>query len=178
MIWVIWVLIIFLSAVISNFICYQLDADLKTFSQNNELAFTRYADDLTFSSNTAISKDTILEIIQLIRQNNFEVNPQKLRLKTNNRKQTVTGLTVNEKVNVDRKLLKKIRAMLHDLTQNGVQQAVKKHFNTNYVDEKNTAKFIYRLEGYINFVGQVRGKTDSLYIKQKAALNNVFNIGK
>lgn len=166
------------SPVISNFICYQLDADLKNFSQNNELAFSRYADDLTFSSNTAISKDTILEIIQLIRQNNFEVNPQKLRLKTNNRKQTVTGLTVNDKVNVDRKLLKKIRAMLHYLTQNGVQQAVKKHFQTKYVDEKNTAKFIYRLEGYINFVGQVRGKTDSLYVRQKVAFERIFENAK
>ena len=166
------------SPVISNFICYQLDNDLKEFSKTNELSFSRYADDITFSSNNAISKDTILDIINLVKKNNFEINEKKLRLKTFNRKQTVTGLTVNEKVNVDRKLLKKIRAMLHDLIKNGIHSAVKKHFKTNYIDEKNIEKFICRLEGYINFVGQVRGKNDSLYVRQKVAFEKVFENSK
>jgi RNA-directed DNA polymerase len=162
------------SPVISNFICYQLDSDLINFCKDKHLTFTRYADDLTFSSDTAISNDNTLDIINLIKKNNFEINEKKLRLKTSNRKQTVTGLTVNEKVNVDRKLLKKIRAMLHDLTTNGVEPAVKRHFHTDNVEQKHGAKFIHRLEGYINFVGQVRGKTDSLYIKHKTAFDNVF----
>jgi RNA-directed DNA polymerase len=40
------------SPVISNFICYQLDSDLIDFCGENHLTFTRYADDLTFSSDT------------------------------------------------------------------------------------------------------------------------------
>jgi RNA-directed DNA polymerase len=162
------------SPVISNFICHQLDSDLINFCKDNQLTFTRYADDLTFSSDTAISNDNTLDIINLIKKNSFEINEKKLRLKTSNRKQTVTGLTVNEKVNVDRKLLKKIRAMLHDLTTNGIDPAVKRHFHTDNVEQRHGAKFIHRLEGYINFVGQVRGKTDSLYIKHKTAFDNVF----
>lgn len=164
------------SPVISNFICYQLDSDLIDFCGENHLTFTRYADDLTFSSGTVISNDNILDIINLIKKNNFEINQKKLRLKTSNRKQTVTGLTVNEKVNVDRKLLKKIRAMLHDLTKNGIELAVKRHFHTDNVDQRHSAKFIHRLEGYINFVGQVRGKTDSLYIQHKTAFDKVFEL--
>ena len=66
--------------------------------------------------------------------------------------------------------------MLHDLTTNGVELAVKRHFNTNKVEQRLSAKFIQRLEGYINFVGQVRGKTDSLYIKNKAAFDKVFEL--
>lgn len=165
------------SPVISNYICYQLDTDLKKISKTNSWSYTRYADDLTFSSDQAISSDHILDIILIIQQHHFEINTKKLRLKTANQKQTVTGLTVNEKVNVDRKLIKKIRAMLHDLTNNGLEIATKKNFNlSNDIDEKYQSKFIHRLEGYINFVGQVRGINDALYIKQKKALVSYKNV--
>ena len=165
------------SPVISNFICKQLDTDIIQFSKKNFLAYTRYADDLTFSSNYPISDDTVLDIVNLIQKNNFKINEKKLRLRTANRKQTVTGITVNEKVNVDRKLLKKIRAMLHDLKTNGIDMATQRHFNIKgEIDTKFKGFFIHRLEGYINFVGQVRGKTDSLYIKLKTAFDSIFNI--
>ncbi len=157
------------SPVISNFICHQLDRDLKEFCVINNLTYTRYADDLTFSSDLEITTDTILDIINLINKNDFQINEKKLRLKTSGRRQIVTGLTVNEKVNVDRKLLKKIRAMLHDFTTNGLHNATKKHFNLKegYRTEYQN-RFMDRLEGYINFVGQVRGKNDPLYQKFKS----------
>lgn len=163
------------SPVISNFICLKLDNDLKMFCGENSLSFSRYADDLTFSSDTLISNDTVLDIISMIEKNNFQINEKKLRLKSSCRKQTVTGLTVNEKVNVDRKLLKKIRAMLHDFTTNGIDTATQRHFNLRgEIETKHRAKFIQRLEGYINFVGQVRGKSDGLYFKQKTLFDSLF----
>lgn len=163
------------SPVISNFICLKLDHDLKEFCDTNDLSFSRYADDLTFSADTLISNDTVLDIINLIKRNNFHINEKKLRLKSSNRKQTVTGLTVNEKVNVDRKLLKKIRAMLHDMTTNGIDYATNRHFKWSVkIETKHKAKFINRLEGYINFVGQVRGKNDKLYYKQKTLFDSVI----
>jgi RNA-directed DNA polymerase len=157
------------SPVISNFICFKLDNDLKEFCSKNGLSYSRYADDLTFSSDSFIPIDTVLDLINVIKQNHFQINDKKLRLKSSNRKQTVTGLTVNDKVNVDRKLLKKIRAMLHDLKMNGIEKAAQKHFKIKgEVDSRFQGKFIQRLEGYINFVGQVRGKTDSLYVNFKS----------
>jgi len=155
------------SPVISNFICHKLDHDLINFSAENHLTFTRYADDLTFSSNFKISQDTTLDIINLIKKNFFEKKKKKIHLKTINRKQTVTGLTVNQKVNVDRKLLKKIRAMLHDLSKNGLEKTAQRHFKVAKIDKRYTLKFINRLDGYINFVGQVRGKDDPLVLKFK-----------
>ena len=148
---------------------------MKEFCNTNGLLFSRYADDLTFSADTLISNDTVLDIINLIKKNNFQINEKKLRLKSSNRKQTVTGLTVNEKVNVDRKLLKKIRAMLHDMTTNGIDTATQRHFNfRGEIEIQHRAKFIHRLEGYINFVGQVRGKSDGLYFKQKTLFDSLF----
>ena len=156
------------SPVLSNFVCLELDANLRTFCQKNALHYSRYADDLTFSSDTIIAQDTIHNIIQLINKNGFEINKKKFRLKSSYRKQTVTGLTVNEKVNVDRKLLKKIRAMLHDWSKNGIVAATQRHFNiTDVVINNETVRFKNRLKGYIDFVGQVRGKNDAVYMKFK-----------
>ena len=163
------------SPVLSNFVCLAFDAQLREFCQRNDLKFTRYADDLTFSSDALISIETIQRIKQLVIENGFEINEKKLRLQSSSRKQTVTGLTVNEKVNVDRKLLKKIRAMLHDLRTNGIETATKRHFNPHLeVDAKMQSYFLRRLEGYINFVGQVRGKKDGDYLKLKQLFEEFF----
>jgi RNA-directed DNA polymerase len=167
------------SPVLSNFVCLELDADLRLFCRENHLQFTRYADDLTFSSNEIIPNELIVKIKELIRQNGFEPNEKKLHLTSSHRKQTVTGLTVNEKVNVDRKLLKKIRAMLHDLTKNGLETATRRHFNlTTPPDEEQKQHFIHRLSGYINFVGQVRGKNDLIYQRMvhKFQKNDIYKM--
>ncbi|MDR3141778.1 MAG: reverse transcriptase family protein [Tannerellaceae bacterium] len=152
------------SPVLSNFVCLELDADLRFFCRENHLQFTRYADDLTFSSNEFIPDEAIHRIKELIRRNGFETNEKKVYLKSSRHKQTVTGLTVNEKVNADRKRLKKIRAMLHDSTKNGIGKATQRHFNlTNPPSEEQQQLFIRRLGGYINFAGQVREKNDPMY---------------
>jgi RNA-directed DNA polymerase len=163
------------SPAISNFICLPLDKDLLEFSTLHDLTYTRYADDLTLSSNSQITSDHVLDIINIIHEHRFNINEKKLRLQTSNQKQSVTGLTVNDKVNVDRKLLRKVRAMLHDLTINGVDIATQRHFNLKTeTGHQLKGKFIHRLEGYINFIGQVRGKHDMLYMKQKLAFDEFF----
>jgi len=165
------------SPVLSNFICLKMDKELTEYCASNGLTYSRYADDMSFSSNNLISANEILDIISIIKQNRFSINEKKLRLKKANKKQTVTGLTVNEKVNVNRKLLKKTRAMLHDMTANGVNIATKKHFKTEGdIQQKLMASFINRLEGYINFIGQVRGKEDILYQKLKNSYDSEFNM--
>ena len=159
------------SPVIANFVCLALDSDLREWAAANGWTYTRYADDLTFSSDTTISKDSILDTINVIGRHGFTINGKKLRLAASNRRQTVTGLTVNKQVNVDRRLLKKIRAMLHDLTANGVGQAARRHFGVQgEVGTRYQTKFMNRLEGYINFVGQVRGKDDALYLRYRKHL--------
>ncbi len=154
------------SPVISNFICKQLDADLIDFAATNSLAYSRYADDLTFSSNSKIEQESILGIRELIEQNKFKVNEKKFRLQMSNRKQTVTGITVNEKINVDRKLLKKVRAMLHEWSTKGLLKATIAHFaysDASLDIQRLQDRFMNRLKGYIDFVGQVRGKNDLVY---------------
>ena len=163
------------SPAVANFICYQLDKELQGFCKENDLSFSRYADDLTFSSDTKFHSDTILDIVSMINKRGFSINEKKFRIQSANKKQTVTGLVVNAKVNVDRKFIRKLRAIMHDIRLNGINSAAQHHFNLKQVpDEKLLAYFIHRLEGLINFVGQVRGKQDIIYARFKNEFDEMF----
>lgn len=163
------------SPVISNFICLELDEALSTYCMKNEISYSRYADDLTFSSKQEISKAQFADLAAIIEKNQFELNVKKTRLKSNNRKQTVTGLVVNEKVNVDRKIIKMVRAMLYDTLQKGISKAAKKHFkNRNEISNTSETYFLNRLEGYINFIAQVRGDDDPMVIKFRYHYKMIF----
>lgn len=154
------------SPVISNFICLELDQCLMEFSKTYGLTYTRYADDLTFSSNNEISDMLLLMIKEIIKLNNFKVNNKKVRIKSSARQQLVTGLVVNKKVNVDRKLIKQVRAMLYHTKTEGLSEAAKKHFKVRADLELGPFRkmFIDKLLGYINFIGLVRGEFDSIYV--------------
>lgn len=154
------------SPIISNFICYEMDNEIQNFCNQHQMTYTRYADDLTFSADFVIGNDLLLDIISIINKHNFTINERKLRLANKNSRQTVTGLVVNEKVNVNRKLIRNVRAMIHDLKTNGINSAAQNHFQTKKeVDLVIARKFINRLYGFINFIGQVRGQSDGIYLK-------------
>lgn len=162
------------SPVLSNFICLELDAELITFCNKNQINFSRYADDLTFSSNNEINDDIIKTISEIIKKNQFSKNTKKTRLKSSNRKQTVTGLVVNKKVNVDRKTIKMVRAMLYDASTNGITIAAIKHLNlSRNATTRDVAYFLNRLDGYINFISQVIGDEDLLVLKFKSEFKNL-----
>jgi RNA-directed DNA polymerase len=166
------------SPVLSNFICLELDAVLQEFCSSRGLIYSRYADDLTFSSDQLIAPTTISELKKLIVAHDFQINEKKWRLRAANRRQVVTGLTVNNQVNVDRRFLKKTRAMLHDLKCNGLNAAAQKHFATSELPADQKQLFLSRLIGYIDFIGQVKGKQDATYLKMKEDFQKIQPVGK
>jgi RNA-directed DNA polymerase len=79
----------------------------------------------------------------------------------------VTGIIVNKKLNVNRTYIRNIRATLHHIKTEGIEVAAKKHYQVDIADIKLQQKLLFKLEGQINFIGQVRGKQDSIYLKMK-----------
>jgi RNA-directed DNA polymerase len=164
------------SPILSNIACLQLDEKLMHFANQNNWNYTRYADDLTFSSNEPFILTQIDFIKKVLAQEGFEPNEKKFRVRTFNKKQLVTGLVVNEKVNVDRKMLKKTRAMLHDLRLNGSTRATQNHFKIdNKPSREERLKFLQKLKGTINFIGQVRGKEDPTFLRMQQDFAKCFN---
>lgn len=156
------------SPLLSNYIFNEIDNKLKLFSNQLEITYTRYADDITLSSDNIISIDIVEEIQKIVEP--FKINTKKTRLIKSHRQQKVTGIVVNQKVNIDRKWLKRSRAMLHDLTLNGLSKAAEKHFK-NPGKEHN---FIHKLEGNISFIGQVRGEKDTVYLQYRKQFLTYF----
>lgn len=145
------------SPVISNLACFLFDRRMMRFAEEQGLAFTRYADDLTFSSNHKITDSTILAIKGIIQDYRFGLNEEKTRLFTSGGRQMVTGLKVNEKVNVDRKFIRSIRAMLHNWRKQGISGASAINAGAD--------EFYNIVKGKIDFLKMVRGEHDPVYQK-------------
>ena len=88
-----------------------------------KLDYTRYADDLTFSTNNKVfldKKDEFFEALKKeIEKSGFSINEEKTRLIYRDSRQMVTGLVVNHKINVPRDFYRATRAMLHALYTTG-----------------------------------------------------------
>lgn len=107
------------SPIISNIVMQEFDIKVDEFCKKNSVSFTRYADDLTFSSNelTIIKKipPFIDECISTIQSPKLTINKDKTHLISKGRSQRVTGIILTHKntVSIGRSLRKKIRALLH-----------------------------------------------------------------
>lgn len=104
------------SPLLSNVICRRLDHLLSGVSRRFGLKYSRYADDITFSSlhNVFQSHNPfITEMRRVISEQGFIINEEKVRLQKSGYRQVVTGLTVNEKVNVSRAFEKDLRRWLY-----------------------------------------------------------------
>lgn len=159
------------SPIISNLICRRMDHELINFAKKNFLQYTRYADDMTFSSNQKLNNAKIIASIEdIIVSNGFNINSDKTRIQFSNHSQVVTGLKVNAKVNVSRKYIRQIRSMLYSWQNNGIEKASKEHFEIHCKQPTKFKKgkkesFKNSLLGKINFLSQIRGKDDAIYLR-------------
>lgn len=161
------------SPVLANMVCYAMDKKFEKLCQKHNIRYTRYADDLSFSRDTYIETEFITACQSLLANYNFRLNTDKIRLQSSKSKQTVTGIVVNEKVNVDRNYIRKIRAILHHWELNGLNKAAEKHFATTKLD---SVSLIRKVKGQIEFVGQVRGNDDLIYQKLKIKFVENLNL--
>ncbi len=166
------------SPVISNYVCRKLDAELQSFAGKHRMNYSRYADDMTFSTRMKclppafgeIKDNRFLiskELRAIIENNGFLINESKTRYALKNNRQDVTGLIVNERVNVPRKYVKRIRAMLHAWEKYGIEKATQEHLERFNYKHKHPdypeIAFKNELVGMINYVCYIKGTNNSVY---------------
>jgi RNA-directed DNA polymerase len=152
------------SPVISNMACTDMDWKLKWYCDEKWITYTRYADDLTFSSNIKISDETRQEIMSIVSDFGFRINPSKERMQSQFGAQWVTGIKVNEKPNVSRIYIRTLRAILHDVKRNGIKQAAQRYSEKYPCRSADVVTyFIQSVSGKIRYVGFVKGENDSAY---------------
>lgn len=108
---------------LANLICHKLDRRLSGLARTKCLKYSRYCDDITISGTRTISPHLIELLRSILKAEGFTANEDKTRLLTQRSCQIVTGLTVNEKVNIPRKKRHLIRAILHGSKDHGTSDA-------------------------------------------------------
>lgn len=176
------------SPALSNFIAATLDRRLTRLAKENRLRYTRYADDITFSTNQPTFPPAIVmtdvatgrvvpaeTLERAIAAAGFAINRKKVRLQTRHQRQTVTGLVVNSSTNVHRARIRKIRAMIHAWEKFGLDAAASEHFAVHRsasgkMPDHPAAAFRNIVYGQLSFVKMVRGKADPVFLKLCAKL--------
>ena len=103
------------SPYIANLVCYHMDARINGYCSRKDIVYTRYADDLTFSSDNRMLLNKIEKFIKyIVTDEGFTINDKKTRYLSNAVKKTVTGITINDdSIHVDKKFKRDLRAQIY-----------------------------------------------------------------
>ncbi|GFO63160.1 retron Ec67 family RNA-directed DNA polymerase/endonuclease [Geomonas paludis] len=163
------------SPVVSNLVGHLLDIKLVQLAKLHKCSYSRYADDITFSTNKKDFPEEIAyiaaggdwepgpKLTATINKMGFAVNERKVSMQSKTRRQVVTGLVVNKKVNVKKEYYRIARAMCHSLFNNGsfyISTMGNDTTQSGTIDSNNncTAK---QLEGILSYIYMIKGVHDS-----------------
>jgi retron-type reverse transcriptase len=111
------------SPALSNQVARRLDKRLTGLARKLNLAYTRYADDLSLSGSADFGPRVgylLARVRHLAEAEGFTVNDKKTRVLRPNTAQKVTGLVVNSKPALPRRELRRLRALLHRASSEGL----------------------------------------------------------
>lgn len=171
------------SPLLSNAVCDKLDRRMRGVARRFGLHYSRYADDMTFSSMHNVYQEGSefrQEIKRIIEEQGFKMNDKKTRLLRDGQRQEVTGLTVNALTNVSRKYISDLRWILRVWEVEGYAKAYSK-FYPKYKAEKGYIKkgepvMENVIGGKLNYLRMVRGENNPAYQKLQARYDSLQQI--
>jgi len=172
------------SPVLSNMICYRLDTALLQIAKSARAIYTRYADDITFSSyqppaplfESALpsvgrfSPDLLAPRLRgAFTDNGFTVHPEKAHYADKNSRRIVTGVKINNGLNVDRRYVRRIRAILHSVEATTLSDA-----EARYAGLGGKGTLAAHLRGKIAYLAFLKGPTDPIVRGFMIRYNKIF----
>lgn len=145
------------SPIIANFIATPLDESLANLASDLGCTYTRYADDITFSSNQLLPD--VKDVEEILKAHSFSLNQRKVRIVKPGQSMFVTGLNVEHPngPTVPRKMKSRIRQEFHYARRYGLREHLEYRYRT-------IQSGINRIEGRIAFIkGIEKGLGDQLY---------------
>lgn len=142
------------SPALSNLIARRLDARYSGISKKLGWTYTRYADDLTFSTSGDVGKNTgylLARIRHIADDEGFTVNEAKTRVQRKNAQQSVTGIVVNTRPGIRRDTVRRMRAILHRAKKEGLARQ-------NRQNHPHFASWVRGMIAYISMVNPAQGK--------------------
>jgi retron-type reverse transcriptase len=137
------------SPALSNLIGSMFDARIQGWLKykNAGWRYTRYADDLTFSTTDSNANvgELIAMITRICKEEGFEIKDSKTRIMRKPRRQVVTGILLESDVRLTKTTLRSIRAFLHQCDTQGFEKVTERIGK----DAQSVAK------GYVAYVDMV-----------------------
>ena len=129
-------------------VCEEMDKELNKIAVN-DIIYTRYADDLYFSSDHELPKLELIE--QIINKNGFALNHAKTKLMRRGEKQYVTGLTIFDKNNprISKKIKRNLRLEIYHIKKWGMLHHTLNQLGHSYEQYENLIKVQYEVESKI-----------------------------
>lgn len=164
------------SPVVSNVVAHGLDVALLDLARRHHCVYTRYADDISFSTSKTLfpgelarhaNGDTEVgdKLNAAVVAAGFKINRQKVRLQSRMQRQDVTGLTVNEFPNVRRSFVREVRAILHAWDRHGLHAAQRELNKRLGIDNQDAATLARHVRGKLAYLQMVRGRDDPVFRK-------------
>lgn len=127
------------SACLANLICRRMDSRIAGYCNRRNIIYTRYADDIIFSSNDRNLLYRSYKTMKLIIESEgFFLNNNKTYFRSESRKKEVLGITINGKnIKCPKKMKRMVRSMIHHAVV------------CNDYDKLESIK------GYISYIGSV-----------------------
>ena len=164
------------SPILANYIAHNLDKKLISIANTERIKYSRYADDLTFSSSNRNLPQSLVKdfskknstgnielgsmLIDAFAGAGFKINDKKVRLQFRQDRQEVTGLIVNQHTNVWRKDIARLRMKIYSAKRYGIPQAA-----ALWLKSDEPASFVNHIVGWLSFIRQVRGGDDPVLAK-------------
>ncbi len=168
------------SPVITNIVCQKLDFLLTGVAKRFGLKYSRYADDITFSSMHNVyqpESEFIKELDRIIGEQGFHIKECKTRLQKDGYRKEVTGLLVNEKVNVQKRYIKQLRMWMYYWERYGYERA-SGYFLQQYIADKGHVKNVKPdmtnvISGKLDYLKMVKGEDNELFLQLKSRFDNL-----
>ena len=154
------------SAYISNLVMKEFDEEIGIWCDKNNISYTRYSDDMTFSGSFNPS-EVIKYVRKLLYELGLELNNKKVHVIYQNSSQNVTGIIVNKKLQVNTKYRKDLRQEIYYINKFGITTHLKKKNIKS--DEKVYLNMLY---GKVLYVLQIN-PNDKEFNKYKIFINNL-----
>lgn len=157
------------SPVLSNIIAYNMDVKLQKLADENNLVYSRYADDLTFSGNTINFEQLLQDINLIVNAELFTIQKKKTRLLSENKRKIITGVSISSgyKLTIPKSKKREVRKNIYFILTKGLNEHQK------FIGS-NDPSYLKRLMGYLNFWLMV--EPDNQYVIESIQkLKNISN---
>lgn len=162
------------SPAISNLVMKPFDIHIGEWCLARGINYTRYCDDMTFSGDfdAKAVKNKVRNFLQVL---GFSLNQEKTKLLTQHTRQSVTGIVVNQKLQVSRDYRRQLRQEIYFCQKFGVVSHLKRI--NHPLGNGDVEWYLQALQGKVNFLLQVN-PGDDVFRKAVAGIKQMIKVNQ